>query len=204
MGYKFSLDSPFMQICATLADLVILNILWLVCCIPIFTIGAATTAMYRVTIQLHRGEGSGIFKEFFRSFSLNFKQSTILWLIMLLILAILTADILILLPVHSVFLLALPAIGILLWLFVNVYLFPLVSQFYNSNKQMVKNALILSLRNLPRSLLTIILQVSPLILALTAFDFFYKSSFIWIIIGGSGIAYINTMMINPILSNLPE
>ena len=54
----FNYDSPFWSFMSRIADLVIVNILWLVFCIPVFTIGASTAAMYRVTLNLVRGEGT--------------------------------------------------------------------------------------------------------------------------------------------------
>ena len=66
-----------------IADLVIVNILWLVFCIPVFTIGASTAAMYRVTLNLVRGEGGGVVRSFWASFKLNFNQGVLLFLILL-------------------------------------------------------------------------------------------------------------------------
>ena len=54
----FNYDSPFWSFMSRLADLIILNLLWIVFCIPVVTIGASTTAMYRVTLNMVRGEGS--------------------------------------------------------------------------------------------------------------------------------------------------
>ena len=56
----FNYDSPFWSFMSRIADLVIVNILWLVFCIPVFTIGASTAAMYRVTLNLVRGEGAAV------------------------------------------------------------------------------------------------------------------------------------------------
>ena len=70
----FNYDSPFWSFMSRIADLVIVNILWLVFCIPVFTIGASTAAMYRVTLNLVRGEGGGVVRSFWASFKLNFKQ----------------------------------------------------------------------------------------------------------------------------------
>ena len=85
MGSFFSPDSKFMQTMSRLADLVVLNLLFLVSCVPLFTIGAASTAMYTVCFQLGTEKESGIFRTYFRSFRENFKQSTILFLILALL-----------------------------------------------------------------------------------------------------------------------
>ena len=56
MKEQFNLNSPWVQRFAMLTNLVMLNILWLVCCIPIFTAGAATAAMYHTVFQYHSKE----------------------------------------------------------------------------------------------------------------------------------------------------
>ena len=72
MGKIFNLDSPFVQFMSRVADLMWLNILFLLCCIPIFTVGASTTAMYYVTLKMVRNEDSYITKSFIKSFKQNF------------------------------------------------------------------------------------------------------------------------------------
>ena len=92
MGGIFSLDSPFMNFLGKMADLMILNIITMICCIPVFTAGAAFTAMFSVLLKMVRKEEPMIVKSYFSSFKENFKQSTIMWLIMLVIIAFLVFD----------------------------------------------------------------------------------------------------------------
>ena len=77
----FNYDSPFWSFMSRLADLIILNLLWIVFCIPVVTIGASTTAMYRVTLNMVRGEGSGVVRMFWDAFRLNLKQAVLIFLI---------------------------------------------------------------------------------------------------------------------------
>ena len=60
-----------------------LNLLWILCSLPVFTIGASTTALYYVTLKMVQDEESNITAMFFRAFRENFRQATTLWLIML-------------------------------------------------------------------------------------------------------------------------
>jgi uncharacterized membrane protein YesL len=69
-------------------DCISLNILWLLCCIPVITIGAATTAFYYTTVKVIRGERGHLFREFWHSFKLNFVPATILWLLFAVLLVI--------------------------------------------------------------------------------------------------------------------
>ena len=77
-------DSGIMRVLSKICDIVCLNVLWLVCSLPIITIGASTTALYTVMLKLVKNEEGYIFKGFLHAFKLNFKQSTIIWLILLL------------------------------------------------------------------------------------------------------------------------
>ena len=80
----FNYDSPIMQFLSRLTDLFILNFLFLICSIPIVTIGASATALYSVTLKMAKNEESYIFSSFFRAFKNNFRHSTISWMILLL------------------------------------------------------------------------------------------------------------------------
>ena len=71
--YIFSMDNPFFQFIGKLVDLVWLNILTLVCCLPVFTAGAALSAMYSVLIKMALKEDGVITKPFFRAFKENLK-----------------------------------------------------------------------------------------------------------------------------------
>lgn len=77
----FSFNSPFMSLLTKAANYMLLNLLALVCSIPIVTIGASTTAKYYVAMKMVRGEEPTIWKPFFKAFRQNFKQSTIIWLL---------------------------------------------------------------------------------------------------------------------------
>ena len=79
----FSYDSQFSQAILKLCYSCYLNLLWFLCSIPVFTAGAATTALYDVTLRISRGEDPSLTSRFFRAFRENFRQSTILWLVLL-------------------------------------------------------------------------------------------------------------------------
>lgn len=81
MDKIFNLDSPVMQALNKVADLIWLNILTMVCCIPIITVGAALTAQHYVVLKMVRNREGYITRSFFKSFKANFKQATCIWLI---------------------------------------------------------------------------------------------------------------------------
>ena len=83
MGNLFNLDGPVLQFINKLVYSVYLNILWFICCIPIVTVGASTTALFYVSLKVAKNEEGNLTKAFFHSFRENFKQGTIIWLILL-------------------------------------------------------------------------------------------------------------------------
>lgn len=80
MNQIFSIDNRFIQLLNKIFCAAWLNILWFLCCIPIFTIGASTTALYYVSFKLVRNEEGNITKQFFTAFRSNFKKATLIWL----------------------------------------------------------------------------------------------------------------------------
>ena len=81
---KFNPDSPFFQFMNSLAAFIGLNVIFLITCLPIFTIGPALTALYTVTLKEARKEGGYIFSTYFKAFKENFRQSAAAFLIQLL------------------------------------------------------------------------------------------------------------------------
>ena len=87
-----SYESRFSHVMMQIAYGCYLNLLWVVCSLPIFTIGASTTALYYVACKIAKNEEGDITQQFFRSLRANFKQATLIWLIMLVAGLIIVAD----------------------------------------------------------------------------------------------------------------
>ena len=162
MGRLFNLDNPFMLALNKLADLIILNFLTMICCIPVITIGASMTALHYVALKIVRDEETYIIKGFFKSFKQNFKQATIMWIIILLVGGILIGDFVILNKSGIAFpawiRTALIAIGIL-FVFANMHTFPMLAKFENTIKGTFKNSLYMGILSLPKTLLMMICWV---------------------------------------------
>ena len=75
--------SLFDRIFGFLGQLIALNLLWIVCSLPVITAGASTTALFYCTLKLHKDGDIRVIYDFFRSFKQNFKQSTLIWILML-------------------------------------------------------------------------------------------------------------------------
>lgn len=151
----FSYDSKFSQIMLKICAACCLNTVWFVCCLPIFTIGASTAALFRVTLKLARDENPRIIVEFIKGFRDNFKQATVLWLIMLAMGCVLGADGYIMYHLYQSFTgplgiictlgLALIIGASVVYVIVLMYLFPLVATVKNTNFNMLKNSLLIGI-----------------------------------------------------------
>ena len=75
-----------------MADLMILDLIALVCCIPIITIGASMTALHYMALKIVRNEEVYIVRGFWKSFKMNFRQATVIWLIQILVMLIMGLD----------------------------------------------------------------------------------------------------------------
>ncbi len=167
MGRFFNLDSPVMNFLGRVADLVWLNILYIICCIPIITIGASTSALYYVTMKMVANEEGYITRSFFKSFKDNFKQATLIWLLVLLAGAIFFVDFRILNMMEGtlgkVVYVIICAVSIL-FLFMTIYIFPLLAKFENTIKNSIKNAFLISIRHFPYTILLILGGIAPFII----------------------------------------
>ena len=190
------------------ADLIILNVVFLLCCVPIVTIGPALTALFYVTLKIVRDEDSYIVKGFFHSFKQNLKQGIIINLIMLATLALLWFDMRIvrtgmagnlgnimgiLLGVLSIF-----------YMMLFIYIYPVLSKFYNSIKNTFINSILMSIRHLPYTVLMIAVSLSPLLLLLLPEQLAFIQSvalFILFMMGFSLIALINSYFLAKIFDN---
>ncbi len=167
MGTIFNLDNPLWIFMGKVADLVILNALALLCSIPIVTIGASWTALYYVTIRIVRKEEGYVIRDFFRSFKENFKQATVIWLLVVLVVAVFAADIIIYRMMPEQIPQAFKVMVVVFAYFVLgtvVYVFPVLSRFHNTIKNTIKNAFLLSVINIPFTIIFMIMIVAPFIL----------------------------------------
>lgn len=154
----FSYDSKFGQILLKLCYGCYLNLLWFLCCIPIFTIGASTTALYSVTLKIVRDEEGDVTGQFLRAFRDNFRQATVLWLILAGFGMVLAGDGYILyhlyrstnggIAVFWTILLAVLIAAAVVYAAVLAYVFPLTASVKNTNAAMLKNSLLISIHYL--------------------------------------------------------
>ena len=169
MGRLFDLDSPVMNFLNKLADLIWLNILTAVCCLPVITVGASMTALNYVVLKMVRNEEGYVTKSFFKSFKQNFRQATVIWLILLAVIAILAGDFMIVsysvIRFPSWLRIVLIVLACLL-LFSVMHLFPVLSRFENTVMHTYKNSLLMGILALPKTLAMMVIWVIPPLIAI--------------------------------------
>ena len=204
MGGFFNYDNPVWRFVGRIWDLFILNLLWVVCSIPIVTFGASTTAMYYCTLKIAKDRDSGgMFTMFFHSFKDNIKQSTLIWIIMALTGGILLFDIRFFSfysPIQNtvirMIIFTVTCFLILLWLFIFLYIFPIQAKFINSIKQTFKLALFMSIKHLVR---TIIILAGSLIILIAVYYLIMRLPGVMsmlVLILGSGISLFQASQFN--------
>ena len=190
MKELFNLNSPWVQRFAMLTNLVCLNILWLVCCIPVFTAGAATAALYHTVFLYHNKEDDAVLRPFFRAFRTNFKQSTLLFLPLMAALVLVVFDLVYLASYgKGTAVLFLLILVILLLMGMLIHLFPLIARFDMNAKALLRTAFSLTALHLPGTLTVIALLVLPVILLLFFPDWFLRFGVVWAGVWFSAIAY---------------
>lgn len=200
-------DNKVLQVLAVIGDLMVLNLLWILCCLPVVTAGASTTALYYSLLKMVRKEETYPARMFFRAFRQNLKQSIPLIILLLLVCAILYVDLNVARntaihfgPLLSILVAAL----FVVFAMVASYVFPLLAQFENTIKGTLKNALFMSIWHLPCSVVILLLNLLPVLLFFLSPNLFLKSLVLWLFVGGAGIAYVNSRLFVKIFNRYIE
>lgn len=197
------IDSPFMQAMGKVADLMWLNILTMICCAPIITVGASLTAMHYMALKIVRGEECYITKDYFKSFKANFKQATLIWLLMLFIILVLIGDFYIMKNSGLEFsgtMQMLLMVVVIIVLFTSMFIFPVLAKFDNTILRTIKNAFFIGTLQFPKTILMMILTVAPVVL----FLFFPQITPIIFLFGFSGPAWVSAMLYNKFFKKLED
>lgn len=203
MGKLFDIESPLMSGLNKLADIIILNFLTLICCLPVVTIGASVTAMHYVLLKIVRDEETYIIKGFFKSFKQNFRQATIIWVVELLIAVVLVLDLRILVLGGDRFPAWFPMglIGSMGLLYIlGIMIFPILSKFDNTIIRTVKNSVLMGVMVFPKTILIAICSAIPF--AWIYFAIMNENSIlgslspILILLGISGPGFLCTLLYN--------
>ena len=185
----FRYDSGLMETISRMADLAWLNILCVICSIPIITSGAAISAKYYTAMKLERGEAPGVTRAFFHSFKENFVQDLMITAVLIFIYAFFIVDWYLVIkgPVGmNPVLIGMLGIFSAMISVVTFCIFPLVSRFEMKNFAAFRNSLVFGVVHLPRVLLGIFMAVIPYIISIWYFKWGWL---IWLFISCVALYY---------------
>lgn len=207
MSHFFQPENPIMRFLSRFCDLMFLNCLFLLSCIPIITIGAAISSLYYMVLKMHKDEEPSTAKGYVKAFRSSFRQATLIWLPLLFLFFFFGADLYIIYhvidPIYNW--LQVPVwMIIFLLLSVLVYAFPLLSSFESSIKQLLKNAILLSLSNIPTTIFIIITQVLIIYLCLISGELLVIIGSLCLFFGFAGMAYFYALFLGRIFARCME
>lgn len=187
MKEEYRKESPVIRFLNQLGDVMGMSMLWLVCSLPLITIGASTAGLYAVVM---REEMDGVVKPFFKGFRSSFRKATAAEGIFLLIGGILLADLSWLRGMDAEWaslLAALIRVLMALAAATAIYTFPLIAVFEQSLRQTLKNALLIALSNLPTTLLLLAAHAIPVLLIVLNPDMFIRYALPVVTFLGAGL-----------------
>lgn len=194
-------NGSFMGRVSTFCDLILLNLFFLISCLPIVTIGPAVSAMSHVTMKIVRGEEGGVWRTYWHSFRSSFKEAILFWLIFLAVSAMLLADYRFF-PVMLSELYRIPQtiviIVFLVFFSVMLYLLPAVAHFQYTFGQALHNAFLMVLAHFPATLLLLVLHgLCLLVFLLPQLQFMYCACY-FLICGFSLLSFLSSHILNKI------
>lgn len=198
MQKAFGIEGKFFSYLETIFDLLVLNLVFLIGCLPIVTIGASLTALYSVTLKMVRHEHVFVGKDFWNNFRKNLKQSTMIWLGLLLLCSIFILLAWTIVRINSIFLFPILLI-VTVVLLSFMFIFPLIARFENRSIQLVKNAFLISFHSTAISILLVAITI--LVIGIIPI-FLPKLVFIWLFLGFSFSAFLKSFLIEKVFNSL--
>lgn len=192
MKNLFHPENPITKFLSHFYDLMVLNFFFIITSLPVFTIGASICAAYHITLKLADGEEPYIIKGYFKAFRENFRQATLLWIPLLFAIIFFSADLFI---IYNVIDKRYEFLQIPVWIFIFVivsliiYAFPLLSSYESSTKQLLKNAILLSLANFPTTIFISVLHIGIMYIASTSARNLVIVGSLALFFGFSGVMY---------------
>ncbi len=196
---KFNPEGPFFEFMNTLAAFIGLNIIFLITCLPVFTIGPSLTALYTVTLQESRKESGYVFSTYFKAFKKNFPQSAAAFLVQLALSFIFLFNVVFWGKQNTVLgnaVLLVITLLVILLVFSFLYTFPLMARFQNSLKQTLKNSVAIAISN-PKTTLPLLGIQAVFALACTVIP---QAKVFMVLIGFAFIAYCNSLVLTKLFA----
>lgn len=205
-GKLFDEENLILRFMARVGDLIALNALFLLCSLPLVTIGPSAVVMIKVIQGYATGTEPKMIRTFFRAFRKNFKQATLVWCALAAVLAILGYNLALIsanFAGSAAFALEC-AMGVVLFAVLGVaaYVFPLIARYENTLPQHLANALVLCVGRLPRTLVMVLLNALPFLVLYFSTTLFLYSIALWVLIGFAGICFLDCLLLRGVLRKI--
>lgn len=187
-------DNTVLSAMTTLGDLFILNFFFIICCLPVVTIGASLSAVNHTAMKMARHEEGPVSKEFFGAFFKNFKQVTIIWALLLLVAFILAGDFYYAFccgtGILNKFFMAFATIMTIIVIMVFTYVFSVSARYENTVKQHIKNSLLLAMSNFQFTILIWLIWAVSIGINIFFPVIFRYLGFLWLFCGFAFLFYL--------------
>jgi len=207
MNQWFGNDGILQTVFAKIWDLLVLNLCFLLSCLPVFTVGAAWTALFSVNLKAVRGEEGNVFADYRKAFKENFGQATKLWGILLLLGLLFAADFWILRMLEGMAAWVLKVLlGALLLVYLTVlpWVFAYNARFADSGRTVLKNALILCGANLPVSAAMLCIGFLAAFVTFYSLEFFLRAIYIWAVLGFAVVNYAQSYLLRRVFDRIAQ
>ncbi|MCI9125099.1 MAG: DUF624 domain-containing protein [Eubacterium sp.] len=192
-------EDNIVSICLnTIGDIVVLNLLFVICSLPIVTIGPSLCALYHCMLRITKGTNNGVMKTFFRALRENFVQSLLVWIGVLAAGAVVFVNIRFLLympkSAFSTVLLylsyAVAVLGVILFL----YVFPVMAALAGTIKDHLRNSVLFAFMHFPSTMLIALISLLPMYMTYQDLELLPLYTFCWASFGFGLTSYINSML----------
>lgn len=199
----FTINSPFYRFMQKMTDLLLLSLLWILCSLPIVTIGASTTAAYYVGLKLVVNEENYVGKMFFKAFCENFFQGTILGLLSLGLGYVLWVNYNYCFRIASVRptgMILCTILGTVIYVFSFIYAFALIARYENTICSRIRNSFLLSVRYFFRTMIMLVMMACIVVIGLWN----TTTMLLFLLLGPGAIIYLSCAYILKIFHKTEE
>lgn len=200
----FDPESPFGRGMEKVWQLIVLNVLWLLCSLPVVTLGASTAALQTVLLALLRGEDHRIARRFFAAFRENWKRASAVWLVLLVAIALCLFDWKFAVLMDSFLWKLIAVAGLTVVALICSFVFTLIARYENTGRNHLRNALLLGVGNLPRLLLVWMVWAGPVVLTVWSAETLHFMILLWLMAGVSGLSLAGLRILKPVYDRLDE
>jgi len=194
MSGFFAPDSAAMRFLTRIADLMILNLVFIATSIPIVTLGASVTALNFTAMRIVRGQTDSVTGDYFGSFRRNFRQATLIGLIFLLLAVVFGAWYVVVTNLNVDGLLALILLAI--WYLVAfafalnlIFVFPYLANFEGTIREVLRNSRLMSWRHPLTAVMAFAVIALAVVLTLS-YPQVTAYGLLWLVIGFAGVAFL--------------